>query len=151
MSVGSSSLCSGGLLSRKPENCQGTKRRLETSVGIENMRENVNLYPRVFPGGNWSPIVPMRKHLCMSEWTCVLQFFICIFANQSPGSTIQLGDGGTRCIVTEWAASIKFFNPVQGSWPWNTGILVGQKVHSELSVNEHFRQPNTVFWSSILD
>ena len=24
--------------------------------------------PPVFPRGDWSPIVPMRKHLCISEW-----------------------------------------------------------------------------------
>ena len=124
---------------------------METSVRTENMRENVNRYPRVFPGGNWSSTVPMRKHLCRSEWTCVLQFFICIFANQSPGSTIQLGDGRTRCIVTEWAASIKFFNPVQSSWPWNTGILVGQKFIQNFLLMNIFANPilfsDPVFWT----
>ena len=88
---------------------------LETSAGIETMRENVNLLSTcVSLEGTDHPLCPWESICAWVSKLCVLQFVTRNLANQSPVSTIHLGGRGASYTVIEWMGGMKILQSWSG-------------------------------------
>lgn len=102
-------------------------------------------YLPVFPQRGLIPSVPMKKHLCMSEWAlCIVCDTYVLETRVLCPQYIWEVEGWGVPLLNKPVAWI-FFN----TWHLNTGIWVGQNIlvflwHLMESLNKHFSQSSTL-------
>lgn len=117
------------------------------------MRENMNLYPSVFPRGLIHPLCPWES-ICAWVSELVYYSFLYVFCKSESWFLNTVGRWETWGVLLQNEQQAwKFFNPVHGSWPWNTGILVGQKFFQNFLLMNIFANPilfsDPVFWLNL--